>query len=138
MYLCYVYAHKASEHPNTLPFYSLLHAGPRGEDILAETQATSCRRYSGSNWSSLWLVWMALTQQVPQEWNLVPIFPGCPAGFAEFDITPAVGNWSSGVPNFGMVIRAVNELEEGRGIHFASHSNKDPKMHPFVTMLSTK
>ena len=83
-----------------------LHAGALGERILAETQATSSKHYSGANWPFPWLVWMTPTQRIPQECNPVTILPGRPAGFVAFYITSAVRSWSNGVPNYGVVIRA--------------------------------
>ena len=55
-----------------------------------------------------------------------------PKGFVEFDVTNAVKDWSSGVPNNGSVIRATNELDPGRDTRFASNANMDSSTHAFV------
>ena len=140
MYLSYLYAHNSRWHPNTrspfIPRYLQVHLVKK---YWRETQATSSVRYSGANWTSPWLGLDGTdAERVPQEWNPVTILPGRPAGFVEFDITSAARSWSSGVPNYGVVIRAVNELEAGIGIRFASGSYKDPKMRPFATVLCAK
>ena len=137
MYLYYVYAHKASWHSITrtpfIPRYMQVHLVKK---YWRETQATSSRRYSGAYWSSPWLGLDGTdAEAVPQERNPVTIFPLRPAGFVEFDITPAVEKWRSGVPNYGVVIRAVNELEDGRGIRFASKAYRDSSKHPFARVL---
>ena len=139
MYLYYVYADKAGWYAVTfttfIPRYMQVHLM---KEILAETQATSSKHYSGTNWSSPWLVWLAPTQRVPQEWNPVTIMPWCLASFVEFYIASAVTSSSNGVPNYGVVIDAVNELETVRAIHFANNSYEDFKMRPFVTVLCAK
>jgi len=140
MYLYYLYAHKSRWHPITgipfIPRYMQVHLVKK---YWREKQATSSRPYSGANWTSPWLGLDGTdAERVPQEWNPVTILPGRPAGFVDFDITSAVRSWSSGLPNYGLVIRAVNELEAGIGIRFASNSYKDPEMHPFATVLCTK
>ena len=50
----------------------------------------------------------------------------------EFDVTNAVKDWSSGVPNNGLVIRATNELDLGRDTRFSSSANIDNSTHAFV------
>jgi len=140
MYLYYLHAHKASWHSITftpfIPRYMQVHLVKK---FWRETQATSSRRYYGANWSSPWLGLDGTdAEAVPQEWNPVTIFPYRPAGFVEFDITSAVRSWRNGVPNYGVVIRAVNELEAGRSIRFASKAYKDSSKHPFVFVLCTK
>ncbi|XP_068761475.1 uncharacterized protein [Montipora capricornis] len=141
MYLYYVYAHKASWHSITftpfIPRYMQVHLVKKD---WRETEATSSRRYIGANWASPWLGLDGTdAEAVPQEWNPVTIFPLRPGGFVEFDITPAVRSWRSGVPNNGVVIRAVNELEAGRSIRFASKAYiKDSYTHPFARVLCAK
>lgn len=140
MYLYYVYAHKASWHPITftpfIPRYMQVHLVKK---FWRETQATSTLRYSRAYWSSPWLGLDGTdAEAVPQECNPVTIFPFRPAGFVEFDITSAVRSWRSGVPNYGVVIRAVNELAPGRAIRFASNAHKDSFKHPFARVLCTQ
>ena len=141
MYLYYLNTRKSRwRHPSTrtpfIPRYLLVHLVKK---YWREIQATSSVRYSGANWTSPWLGLDGTdAKKAPQEWNPVTIVPGRPTGFVEFDITSAVRSWSSGVPNYGVVIQAVNEQEAGIGIRFASNSYKDPKMHPFATVFCAK
>ncbi|XP_078371247.1 uncharacterized protein LOC144654884 [Oculina patagonica] len=139
MYLYYVYAHKASWHSITyspfIPRYMQVHLVKKSWE---ESQATSTKRSSSANWSSPWLGLDGTdAEAIPQDWNPVTIFPhpGSFSRFVEFDITPAAKAWRSGVPNNGLVIRAVNELEPGRGIRFASNANKDKNLHAFARVL---
>ena len=62
----------------------------------------------------------------------VTIFPYRPRGFVEFDVTNAVKRWREGVPNNGLVIRATNELVEGRDIRFASNAMPDSSQHAYI------
>jgi len=140
MHLYYLGAHKASWHSITfspfIPRYMQVHLVKK---FWRETQATNSMRYYGANWSSPWLGLDGTdAEAVPQECNPVTIFPGLPAGFVEFDVTSAVRSWRSGVPNYGVVIRAVNELEAGRGMSFASKEYKDSSKHPVVRVLCAK
>lgn len=73
-------------------------------------------------------------EALPQA-QTVTIFPFRPQGFVEFDITRAVLQWRCGAPNYGVVIRATNELQPGRGIRFARTVYKDKSKHPFALLL---
>ncbi|XP_078371244.1 uncharacterized protein LOC144654881 [Oculina patagonica] len=139
MYLYYVYAHKPSWHPITttpyIPRYMQAHLVKKS---WVESQATSTKRSSSANWSSPWLGLDGTdAEAIPQDWNPVTIFPhpGSFSRFVEFDITPAAKAWRSGVPNNGLIIRAVNELEPGRGIRFASDTYSDASKRAFVRVL---
>jgi len=137
MYLYYMYAHKASWYSITYcPFIPRCMQVHLVKKSWRETQATSSRRYNGANWSSPWLGLDGTdAEAVPQECNPVAMFPSRPRGFVEFDITSAVRSWRSGAPNHGVVIRAVNELEAGRSIRFASKAYQDSSKHPFARVL---
>ncbi|KAL9971804.1 hypothetical protein ACROYT_G018012 [Oculina patagonica] len=137
MYLYYVYAHKASWHSITqtpyIPRYMQAHLVKKS---WVESQATSSKRSSSANWSTQWLGLDGTdAEAIPQDWNPVTIFPARPRGFVEFDITRAAKAWRSGAPNYGLIIRAVNELEPGRGIRFASNAHKDKNLHAFARVL---
>ena len=139
MYLYYYGAHKASWHPITMtpfiPRYLQVHLVKK---YWLETQATSTKRLSSTGWSTQWLgLDDTDAEAIPQEWNPVTIFPLHPRGFVEFDITQAAIKWRSGVPNYGLVIRATNELEPGRGIRFYSNGFKDASKHAYVRVLCT-
>ncbi|XP_078371252.1 uncharacterized protein LOC144654885 [Oculina patagonica] len=137
MYLYYVYAHKPSWHPiATTPFIPRNMQTHLVKKYWSETQATSSKRYSSATWSTQWLGLDGTdAEAVPQDWNPVTIYPARPRGFVEFDITPAAKAWRSGAPNYGLVIRAVNELETGRGIRFYSNAYSDASKHAYVLVL---
>lgn len=137
MYLYYVYAHKPSWHSIRrtpfIPRYLEVHMVKKQ---WKESQATRTRRLSSSYWSVPWLALDGRDAEVPpQERSPVTIFPWRPRGFVEFDITNAVKSWRGGVPNYGLVVRATNELEPGRGIRFASNAYPQRDKHAFVRVL---
>ena len=101
-----------------------------------ESQVTSTKCYSNASWSAQWLALDGSdAEPEPQDWNPVTIHPLRPQGFVEFDVTSAVRKWRSGVANFGLVIRAVNELQAGRGIRFYSSRYSDASKHAHVKVL---
>ena len=137
MYLYYLSAGKAS-------FYTIFQVPfiPRCMQVhmvrkeWKETQATRVNRLSNAKWSTPWLgLDCTDADSAPQEYTPVTIFPVRPVGFVEFDITNAVRSWSSGVPNYGLVIRATNELDPGRDIRFASNAHDDADTRAFVNVL---
>lgn len=129
MYLYYKYAHKASWHSiYQTPFIPRYMQAHLVKKYWVETQATSTKRYSSASWSAPWLALDGSdAEPEPQDWNPVTIHPLRPAGFVEFDVTSAIRKWRGGVANYGLVIRAVNELQAGRGIRF--YSNKYSVKH---------
>ncbi|KAJ7365166.1 hypothetical protein OS493_007816 [Desmophyllum pertusum] len=137
MYLYYVYAHKASWHPITMtpfiPRYMQLYLVKKSWN---EAQATSIKRLSSINWSTLYLGLDGIDAEACPEPGIVTIFPFRPKNnFVEFDVTNAVKRWKDGLPNHGLLIRAKNELEAGRGIRFASNAMSDSSKHAFVLVL---
>ena len=79
-------------------------------------QATSTKRDNTHWWSSSYLGLDNTDAEAQPQAETVTNFPLRPRGYVEFDITRAVRQWRSGVPNYGVLIRATNELEIGRGI----------------------
>ena len=101
-----------------------------------EYQATSSKRTSSTYWSKPYLgLDNTDAETVPQDRSPVVIFPYRPRGFVEFDITRAIRSWQRGVPNHGLVIRATNEFQKGRGIRFASNADRDGSRHAYVLVL---
>ena len=136
MYLYYVYAHKASWHSiKTSPFIPRYLEVRLVKKYWREAQATSLYRYRGSRWSSQWLSLDGRDAEASPQRGMVTIFPVRPRGFVEFDITDAVKSWRSGTPNYGLLIRATNELASGRDIRFASNRYSDKSKHAFVKVL---
>ena len=136
MYLYYVYAHKASWHSiKTTPFIPRYLEVRLVKKFWREAQATSMYRYRGSRWSSPWLSLDGRDAEASPQRGMVTIFPNRPRGFVEFDITDAVKSWRSGTPNYGLLVRATNELARGRSIRFASNRYSDKSKHAFVQVL---
>lgn len=137
MYLYYKYAHKASFHSiyksPFIPRYMYAHLVKKS---WSESQATNTKRYSNQFWSAPWLALDGRDAELePQDWNPVTIYPLRPEGFVEFDVTSAITKWRSGVPNYGLVIRALNELQPGRGIRFYSNRFSQSSKHAFIRVL---
>ena len=134
MYLYFVYAHKPSWHsPETTPYI------PRYLELYLvkkswrDAQATSTHRLTGVPWSSPWLSLDGTDADAAPQCGTVVIFPARPIrNFVEFDVTNAVKSWAAGVPNYGLLIRATNELERGRAIRFASNAMRDSSKHPYI------
>ena len=132
MYLYYEYSHKASfSSIKTVPFILRYLRVYLVKKPWAESQATSTIRKRGIRWSSPWLALDGRDAEANPQRGTVTIFPYRPHGFVEFDVTNAVKAWSRGVPNNGLVIRAINEFSPGRDTRFASNANT-PSKHAFV------
>ena len=133
MFLYYVYAHKASWQSITFtPFIPRYLEVYLVKKAWKEDEATRTQRLSDINWSTEWLgLDDTDAEDSPQSYPVI-IFPTRPAGFVGFDVTNAVKNWSGGVANNGLVIRATNELAAGRSIRFASNAMSDSSKHAFV------
>ena len=133
MYLYYVYAHKPSWHSVTktpfIPRYLQVHLVKKS---WREDQATRRLRFKGAPWSSEWLRLDGTDAEAAPQCGTVTFFPLRPRGFMEFDVTNAVKSWRQGVPNYGLLIRATNELERGRDIRFASNAMRDSSKHPYI------
>ena len=133
MYLYYIYSHKPSfmsaKRVPFIPRYLQVHLVKKPWN---ESQTTSTMRLRGIPWSSPWLALNVTDAEATPQQGTVTIFPYRPSGFVEFDVTDAVTNWSSGVANNGLVIRATNELVLGRSNRFASNGNSDASKHAYV------
>ena len=133
MYLYYIYSHKPSfmsaKRVPFIPRYLQVHLVKKPWD---ESQATSTMRLRGIPWSSPWLALDGTDAEATPQQGTVTMFPYRPSGFVEFDVTDAVTDWSSGVPNNGLLIRATNELVLGRSNRFASNGNSDTSKHAYV------
>ena len=133
MYLYYIYSHKPSfMSAKSVPFiprYLQVHLVKKPWN---ESQTTSTMRLRGIPWSSPWLALDGRDAEATPQQGTVTMFPYRPSGFVEFDVTDAVANWSRGVPNNGLLIRATNELVLGRSNRFASNGNSDTSKHAYV------
>ena len=97
-----------------------------------ETEATSVFRCSGVTWSQPYL---ALNGRDPdaeeRPLDAVTIYINRPAGYVEFDVTDAVRDWADGQPNYGLLLWATNETEEGRDMRFYGRK-KEEQFQPFI------
>ena len=136
MYLYYVYAHKASWHSIKFnPFIPRYLEVRLVKKYWMERGATTRYRYGRYRWSSRWLSLDGRDAEASPQRGMVTIFPNRPRGFVELDITDAVKSWRSGTPNYGLLVRATNELARGRDIRFASNRYSDKSKHAFVQVL---
>ena len=132
-YLYYVYAYQPSWYTITqvpfIPRYMQLQLVKKSWN---EAQATSSRRDCSNVWTTPYLGLDGTdAEEVPKP-GTVTIFPYRPRGSVEFDVTNAVKRWREGVPNNGLVIRATNELVEGRDIRFANNAMPDSSQHAYI------
>ena len=135
MYVYFVYAHKASWYSvNRCPYISRTVQVYQVKQQWNETEATSAYRLRNTLWNAPYL---ALDDSDANSYAIgsATIFTGRPAGFVEFDITEAMRNWQYGDPNYGVLLMATNEDEEGRGLRFASNTSSDSSRHAFVRVL---
>ena len=133
MYLYFQYSHKASlMSVKSVPLFSRYLRVYLVKKAWNESQTTSTMRLRGVPWSSPWLALDGRDAEATPQQGTVTIFPHRPKGFVEFDVTYAVKDWSNGVANNGLVIRATNELDPGRDTRFASNANMDSSTHAFV------
>ena len=57
-----------------------------------------------------------------------------PAGFVEIEVTSAAKEWKNGKPNYGVIIWATNENEDGRDTRFYSKFYSDFTKHAYIQL----
>ena len=135
MYVYYVYAHKASwQSVQQAPFISRTLQLHQVKKLWSEAQATNTYRTQGTPWSRPYLA-LDGTDASPHALSSVTVFTSRPQGFIEFDVTEAVRNWQDGDPNYGILVWATNEDDQGRDIRFYSSSYSDSSKHSFIKVL---
>ena len=135
MYLYFVYAHKASwMSVDYVPYIERDLQVHQVKKSWSEYQVTSTYRTSGVRWSQPYLG-LDGSDAVSHTQDTVTIFTGRPAGYVEFDVTEAMRNWKRGQPNYGLLVLATNEDENGRDLRFNSRQASDN--HPLVRVLCT-
>ena len=98
----------------------------------SETEATSVIRWSNDQWSSNLLA-LDDTDAASHVQDTVKIYTSRPDNdYIEFDITEAFQQWKSGKNNYGVLVRATNENEDGRIVVFNSKERNNRK--PFVNV----
>ena len=99
-----------------------------------EQEATKDYRQKWLKWNSTLLNIGNDTESEPQceypfnersKCSPTTLYPPRPAGFMEFDVTKAMSSWSKGAPNYGLLLKVVNEAANGRDLRFYSKSNSN-------------
>ena len=69
--------------------------------------------------------------------NFLPVVVFRPPGFIEFDVTSAVLNWRSVIPdpNYGLLLLATNENVLGRDTRFYSNADGDTSRRAYINVL---
>ena len=140
MYLYFAYPHRAGFRSvkvqlylkNTFQVYRVLKPWK-------EQEATIDYRERGLKWNNRLLNIGKDTESKPQcsfndalKCSPETLYPPRPAGFMEFDVTKTMRSWSKGTPNYGLLVKVVNEAVNGRDIRFYSKSHSDFRQHPFI------
>ena len=134
MYIYYVYSHKASSHSvDQAPFITRTIRAHRVLKSWKETQATSTKRNSYSNWQTPWLG-LNNIDATSYPTGQTTIYASRPSGFVEIEVTSAVKAWKSGSPNYGVVIWATNENIAGRDTRFASNAASESSRHAYIIL----
>ena len=132
MYLYYSYSHKASWLTvDEAPFITRAIQAHRVLKSWKESEATSTKRYSDCSWTKPWLG-LDDTDAKACPTGKTTISSETPDGFVEIEVTSAVKEWKAGEPNYGLVIWATNEDQNGRDTRFCSKSHGDPSKHPYI------
>ena len=148
MYLYFLLAHRAGFRPIKLqPYFKHTFELYRVLMPWKEQEATIQYRQRGLKWNSKLLNIGKDTESEPQCGNCfsdgrncrpTTLYPPRPAGFMEFDVTKAMRSWSNGAPNYGLLMKVVNEVENGRDIRFYSKSHSNSRRHPFIYVTCNK
>ena len=143
MYLYFAYAHRASfRSMEAQPYLKHTFQVYRVLKPWKEQEATIEYRQRGLKWDSTLLNIGTDTVSEPQceysegsKCSPTTLYPPRPSGYMEFDVTKAIRNWRNGSQNFGLLVKVINEAENGRGIRFYSKSHSDSRQHPFINVL---
>ena len=133
MYLYYRYSHKPTSMPVAeAPFITRTIQAHRILKYWKETEATTTKRHDGASWSSTYLgIDGTDADYIPT--GETTIHAGMPAGFVGIEVTSAVKGWKAGIcRNYGLLIWATNEDQNGRDIRFYSKSYSDSSKHPYI------
>ena len=132
MYLYYRYSSKPTwMSVAEAPFITRTIQAHRVLKYWKETEATTTKRYKGASWSSTYLG----TDGTDADCNPTgetTVYAGMPAGFVGIEVTSAVKEWKAGKYNYGLLIWATNEDQNGRDVRFFSKSHSDSSKHPYM------
>ena len=135
MYLKYFFSYKDSTMTvQQVPFIVRTLKVHKINKEWSETEATKVNRKSNEDWSADYLALDGTDAESRAE-DTVKIFTGRPVEqYIEFDITEASREWKSQGNNYGVLIRATNENEDGRQVRFYNRERATGDK-PFVTVL---
>ena len=158
MYVYYAYSGKASGMSvHQVPFITRTIQANRVLRSWNESQATTTKRYSRTSNGRVWSLSRDVQSQSrppPTSSNLwykpylglddtdandcptgqTTIYAERPAGFVEIEVTSAAKEWKNGKPNYGVIIWATNENEDGRDTRFYSKSYSDSTKHAYIQL----
>lgn len=132
LHIFFVYAHKASfmtaaQFPS-FPRYIAAHTVLKS---WSESQATSTKRNSFSNWNQQWLNLGTDAGKVSLSSTKVQPTPG--QTWYTLDVTQQAQDWKFG-SNHGLLLRDTHEVLEGRDFRFASNAYADASKHAYITL----
>ena len=134
MYIYYSYSHKACWHSvYQAPFITCTIQAHRVLKSWKETEATTTMRYSGAPWHKAYLG-LDDTGANDCPTGQATIYADRPAGFVETEVTSAVKDWKDGKPNYGLLIWATNEDQDGRDTRFYSRSYNDSTKFAYIQL----
>ena len=133
MYLYYWYSHKASwqsqQEAPSIPRDLQVHQMLKSWN---EDDVTSKVRLQDSEWNEPFVA-LDDGDAASTPINCVTVHPQRPPGHVEFDVTDAVRNWCDGQPNYGLLIWATNEDDDGKEIRFwGRRYEKDEDRQPLL------
>ena len=132
MYIYYDYSHKPGGVSVTkAPFITRTIQAHRVLKSWKETQATSTRRDSTASWHQPYLG-LDDTDANDCPTGHTTIYADRPSGFVEIEVTSAVKDWKAGKPNYGLLLWATNEDQDGRDTRFYSKSHSNSSKHSYI------
>ena len=136
MYLYFWYAHKASwQSVQQAPYITRELKVHQVKKSWSESQATTTNRFNGIRWSRSYLAIDGSDAVAYSQGRDVVMYPGQPSRYVEFDVTEVARNWQSGEQNYGLLVWATNENEEGRDLRF--YSRERSTQRPLITVSCT-
>ena len=134
MYLYYDSSGKARWHNNDqAPFITRTIQAHRVLQSWEQTQATTTKRTSTALWNKPYLG-LDNVDALSCLTGHTTIYAIRPQSFVEIEVTSTAKDWKAGYPNYGVVIWATNEDQQGRDTRFASSSDSDPSKHPYIVL----
>ena len=152
MYIYYAWSSKASWMSVTqVPFITRTIQAHRVLKSWVETQATTTKRYfltpnkshiydrdiQLDTENNLWHEpYLGLDDTDANDYPTghTTIYAGRPSGFVEIEVTSAAKEWKAGKSNYGLLIWATNEDQDGRDTRFYSKSYNDSSKHAYIQL----